>query len=85
MMNQNGSFNFQNFLQNAIQRNPQVQQNLQQNPQMQNYLQVLMSGDAQRGEEMARNLCQSMGISPEQGVQQAQQMVQQMFGGRMPF
>lgn len=81
MMNQNENFSFQNFLQNAIQRNPQVQQNIQQNPQMQNYLQILMSGDAQRGEEMARNLCQSMGITPEQGVQQAQQMVQQMFGG----
>lgn len=72
--------NFQNLVQTAIRQNPQ----LQQNPQMQNYIQVLMSGDSQRGEQLARNICESIGITPEQGVQQAQQMVQQMFG-RGPF
>lgn len=72
--------NFQNLVQTAIRQNPK----LQQNPQMQNYIQILMSGDSQRGEQLARNICESMGITPEQGVQQAQQMVQQMFG-RGPF
>lgn len=67
---------FQQALQHAIQNNP----NIQQNPQLQNYAQVLLSGDRQRGEELAKNLCQSMGISPEQGVQQGQQLFQQMFG-----
>lgn len=78
-------FNLQNvnpqqLVQQAIQRNP----NLANNPQAQQYLQVLMSGDAQKGQELARNICGSFGVTPEQGVQQAQQFFQQnrnIFGG----
>ena len=59
--------------QQMMQNNP----NFQNNPQAQQYLQVLLSGDAQRGEELARNICQSYGLSPEQAVQKAQQFYQQ--------
>lgn len=75
------NMNPQNILQQILRSNP----NMQQNPQMQNYIQVLMSGDSARGEELARNLCQSMGISPEEGVSQAQQMVQQFLGQNRQF
>lgn len=65
----------------AIQRNPAIANN----PQAQQYMQVIMSGDAQKGQELARNICNSFRVSPEQGVQQAQQFFQQnqrnIFGG----
>lgn len=72
--------NPQQLIQQALQRNP----NLQNNPQAQQYIQVLMSGDAQKGQELARNICGSFGVTPEEGVKQAQQFFQQnrgMFGG----
>lgn len=69
-----GPFNIspQQFLQQAIRMNP----GLQNNPQAQQYIQVIMNGDAQKGQELARNICGSFGVSPEQGVQQAQQYIQ---------
>lgn len=75
-----GNMNPQQFLQQMMQRNP----NFANNPQAQQYIQVLMSGDAQKGQELARNICGSFGVTPEQGVQQAQQYFQQnkhLFGG----
>lgn len=74
------TMNPQQLVQQAIQRNP----TLANNPQAQQYIQVLMSGDAQKGQELARNICGSFGVTPEQGVQQAQQFFQQnrnIFGG----
>ena len=75
-------FNPQQMLQQMMQRNPNMFQN---NPQARQYMEVIMNGDAKRGEELARNICQSYGISPEEGVQQAQQFFQQnqrnIFGG----
>lgn len=68
------------MIQNAIQRNP----NIANNPQAQQYLQVIISGDSQKGQELARNICGSFGVTPEQGVQQAQQFFQKnmnLFGG----
>lgn len=69
MMPNNGSFGnpIMNFLNQALQQNP----NLQSNPQAQNYIQVLQSGDQQKGQQLAENICKSMGITPEQAVQQA--------------
>lgn len=64
----------QEIVKQAIQRNPQ----LANNPQAQQYIQVLMSGDAQKGQELARNICGSFNVTPEQGVQQAQQYFSQM-------
>lgn len=68
------------MVQGFIQRNP----NFANNPQAQQYLQVIMSGDSKKGEELARNICNSFGVTPEQGVQQAQEFFknnQKMFGG----
>lgn len=68
---------------------PQMQQMLMQqamsdprianNPQAQNILNILKSGDAVAGEQMARNLCQTYGMDPQQGVAQAQQAFRTQF------
>ena len=55
------------FAVNLISRNP----NIANNPQAQNYLRVIQSGDAEQGEQMARNLCNTYGVTPDQAVQQA--------------
>lgn len=55
---------------NKLSQDPRIQQS----PQMQQYLQVIQSGDSQRGEELARNICQTYGITPEEGVRQAKQI-----------
>lgn len=56
-----------NILNQAMQNNP----SLQNNPQAQNYISVLQSGDAQKGQQLAENICKSMGVTPEQALQQA--------------
>lgn len=50
-----------------IGRSPQVAQN----PNAQHMLQVIQSGNQAEGERIARNLCQSYGMTPEQALQQA--------------
>ena len=55
------------FAVNLISRNP----NIANNPQAQNYLRVIQSGDAEQGEQIARNLCNTYGVTPDQAVQQA--------------
>lgn len=35
------------------------------------YIGQIPSGDAQKGEEIARNLCNTMGITPEEATKQA--------------
>lgn len=72
------NMNPQQILQQALRMHPE----LQNNPQAQQYIQVLMSGDAQKGQELASNICGSFGISPEQGVQEAQQFIQKQFFNR---
>lgn len=56
------------MVQQMFQNNP----NLQNNPQAQQFMQIIMNNDSERGEQIARNICQTYGISPEQAVQQAQ-------------
>lgn len=60
---------FKNLAMNLISQNPQIAQN----PNAQSMLNVIQSGDAQKGEEIARNLCNSYGIAPEQALAQAKQ------------
>ncbi len=62
------------LLDQLLQRNPQIQTN----PLAKNMMNVLQNGDAAKGEEIARNLCQSYGVSPEQ----AYNMAMQFFGRR---
>lgn len=44
------------------------------NPVAQNMLSAIMTGDAKKGEEIARNLCQTYGVTPEAACQQAMSM-----------
>lgn len=67
--------NPQLILQQAMRMNP----NLANNPQAQEIIQVLMNGDAQKGQQMAQNYCKSYNVTPEQGVQQAQSFLKQRF------
>ena len=55
------------FVQNVVRNNPQ----LQTNPQAQQMLNVIMSGDSVRGQQIAQNLCKSMGITPEDALANA--------------
>lgn len=51
----------------------QQQPDIQKNPRAMEMLQVLLSGDARRGEELANNLLQTYGKTKEQGMQLASQ------------
>ena len=55
------------FAMQMLQNNP----NIANNPNAQNMINVLQNGSDQEREELARNLCQSYGVTPEQAVQQA--------------
>lgn len=57
------------FILNKVAQDPRFQNS----PQAQEILQVIQSGDAKRGEELAKNYCQTYGVTPEQGLQQARQ------------
>lgn len=46
---------------------------MQNNPQAREFLSIMQTGDVARGEEMARNLCNSYGVSQQQAIQQAKQ------------
>lgn len=59
--------NLKDFALNLISQNPQIANN----PNAQGMLQAIQSGDSKRGEEIAKNLCNSYGITPDQAVQQA--------------
>lgn len=62
-----------NFLQNALNMFLSNTQPSQITPVQQNYIDVLKSGDATKGEELANNLCSSMGMTKEQAIAQAKQ------------
>lgn len=66
----------QQILQRMMQ-NPQMQKYIQNNPQAQQYAQIILDGNAEKGQEIAQNLCGTYGVTPEQGVQQSQQFFQQ--------
>lgn len=52
---------------NMAMNNPAIKNN----PQASNYLNVIQSGDSARGEEIARNICNSYGVTPEEAMKQA--------------
>lgn len=64
-----------NFISMLMQNNPQIAQNAQ----AQQWLQVIQSGDSKKGEEIARNICKNMGVTPEQGYQSATQWANSLF------
>lgn len=45
--------------------------NLQKNPQARAFVDIMQRGDAAQGQQMARNLCQSFGVSEQEALQQA--------------
>lgn len=57
------------FIQNAMRQNP----NIANNPQAQNYLNILQSGDSQKGQQIAENLLKTYGLTKEQGLNQVRQ------------
>lgn len=72
MANQNGAL--QQLLM-QIQQNP----NFKNNPQAQEMLNVILTGDSKRGEEIANQILQSHGVSQEEGVNKARSFFGQMF------
>lgn len=66
-----------NFAMNAIAKNPQ----LANNPQAQELINVIKSGDSAKGEQIARNICQSYGVTPEQALDKATGFFGIPFGG----
>lgn len=56
-----------NFAMNMIAKNPQ----LAGNPQAQELINVIKSGDNQKGEQIARNICSTYGVTPEQALDRA--------------
>lgn len=59
--------NMMQFVQTIVRNNPQIQSN----PQAQQMLNVIMSGDSARGQQIAQNLCKSMGISEQDALANA--------------
>lgn len=66
-----------NFAMNAIAKNPQIANN----PQAQDLINVIKSGDSVRGEQIALNLCQSYGVTPDQALDRATGFFGIPFGG----
>lgn len=59
--------NLINFAMGIISKNPQIANN----PNAQEMIKVIQSGDFKRGQQIAQNLCQSNGTTPEEAVKQA--------------
>lgn len=59
--------NLLNLAMNLIGRNP----NVANSPMNQAYIDTLKSGDNTKGEQLARNLCQTYGISVEEAINRA--------------
>lgn len=59
--------NLKDFAMNILAQNPQIANN----PNAQSMIQAIQSGDDKQGEQIAKNLCDSYGISPQQAVQDA--------------
>lgn len=60
-------FPLQQFAMNMINQSP----NVQNNPMAKELIDVIMSGDSKRGEQMADNICKSHGMTREEGLKQA--------------
>lgn len=63
------NFNPGQFAINMLNRNPQIANN----PRAQELLQVIQNGDSAKGEQIANNLCTTMGVSKEQAIRDAKQ------------
>lgn len=71
--------NLQQIAMNLISRNPAIANN----PRNKELMNVIASGDSQRGQEIANNLLQSYGVSRDEALQMAQNDLSRRFG--IPF
>lgn len=55
------------FALQMIQNNP----NIANNPRAQEMIAIIQNGDAQKGQELAQNLCSTYGDSPDQAIAKA--------------
>lgn len=62
--------NPRDFAMHMIRNNPSITNN----PIAQNYINVLQSGDTQKGQQIAQNILNSYGMTKEQAMQQVQQI-----------
>lgn len=70
--------NMQKLALNLLANSPNVQRKAQQNPALRQGLAAIQNGDNVSGENIARNLCASMGVTPEQATEQAQNFFRSM-------
>ena len=47
--------------------------NIANNPNARSMINVIQSGDEKKGQEIAENICKSMGVSKEDAIRQAEQ------------
>ena len=47
--------------------------NIANNPNAQSMINVIQSGDEKKGQEIAENICKSMGVNKEDAIRQAEQ------------
>ena len=71
-MNQNRNNAIVGMLNQLFRQNPQMQTN----PLARNMISVIQNGDNAKGEEIARNLCESYGVTPEEAYARAMQFFQ---------
>lgn len=71
-MNQNRNNPIAGMLGQLLRQNPQMQSN----PLAQNMISVIQNGDDAKGEQIARNLCGSYGVTPEEAYARAMQFFQ---------
>lgn len=55
-------------------------QNVQNQAMARQFMQIVQTGNAKAGEELALNICQTYGINPQDAASQAMQGFQHMFG-----
>lgn len=60
-----------------LSKNPDIANN----PRAKAMIDVIRSGDQQKGEELAMNLCQTYGATKEEGINLAMNWVQSLLGG----
>lgn len=56
---------------------------LRNNPNAQHMLDVVRRGDAKSGEQIADNICRTMGVSREDAYNRAKAFFSNMFGGML--
>lgn len=70
------------MIMNAIASNKDIQEKINQDPTSKEYYDTLRRGDQKSGEALANKILQQYGLTKEMAIKQAQEGLQQMFGGR---